>query len=50
MSNENLEVKSSMIQPDKEIKSLGKFKALITLHSDVQLPIFINVLPEEEKV
>ena len=50
MSNENLEVKSSMIQPDKEIKSLGKFKVLITLHSDVQFPIFINVLPEEEKV
>ena len=49
MSNENLEIKSSLIQPAKEIKSLGKFKVLITLHSEVQFSIFINVLPEEDK-
>ena len=49
MSNENLEIKPSLIQPAKEIKSLGKFKVLITLHSEVQLSIFINVLPEEDK-
>ena len=50
MSNENLEIKPSLIQPAKEIKSLGKFKVLITLHSEVQFSIFINVLPDEDKV
>ena len=32
MSKENLEIKSSLIQPTKEIKSLGKFKVIISLH------------------
>ena len=49
MSKENLEIKSSLIQPAKEIKSLGKFKVIVSLHSEVQFSIFINVLPEEEK-
>ena len=49
MSEENLEIKSSLIQPTKEIKSLGKFKVIVSLHSEVQFSIFINVLPEEEK-
>ena len=49
MSKENLEIKSSLIQPTKEIKSLGKFKVIVSLHSEVQFSIFINVLPEEEK-
>ena len=49
MSKDNLEIKSSLIQPAKEIKSLGKFKVIVYLHSGVQFSIFINVLPEEEK-
>ena len=49
MSKENLEIKSSLIQPAKEIKSLGKFKVIVSLHTEVQFSIFINVLPEEEK-
>ena len=49
MSKENLEIKSSLIQPTKEIKSLGKFKVIVSPHSEVQFFIFINVLPEEEK-
>ncbi len=49
LAKEKLEVNSAMIQPIKEIKSLGKFKVLISLHSEVQFSIFINVLPEEEK-
>ena len=49
MSKENLEIKSSLIQPAKEIKSLGKFKVIVTLHSEVQFSIFINVIPEEVK-
>ena len=40
---EKIEIKPSMIQPVKEIKSLGKFKVKISLHSEVDAEIFINV-------
>ena len=32
-----------MIQPIKEIKSIGKFKVKIFLHSEVDAEIIINV-------
>ena len=38
-----LEIKPSMIQPVKEIKSLGKFKVKISLHSEVDAEIVIDV-------
>ena len=38
-----LDVKPSMIQPVEEIKSLGKFKVKISLHSEVDAEIIINV-------
>ena len=42
--NENkIDIKPSMIQPDEEIKSLGKFKVKISLHSEVDAEIVINV-------
>ena len=37
------EIKPSMIQPVKEIKSIGKFKVKISLHSEVDAEITINV-------
>ena len=37
------EIKPSMIQPVTEIKSLGKFKVKISLHSEVDAEITINV-------
>ena len=40
---DNLDVKPSMIQPVQEIKSLGKFKAKISLHSEVEAEILIIV-------
>ena len=40
---DKLEVKPSMIQPIQEIKSLGKFKVKISLHSAVDAEIKINV-------
>ena len=40
---DNLDVKPSMIQPVQEIKSLGKFKAKISLHSEVDAEILIVV-------
>ena len=38
-----IEIKPSMIQPVEEIKSLGKFKVKISLHSEVDAKITINV-------
>ena len=40
---ENLEISPPMIQPIKEIKSLGKFKVKITLHSEIDAEIHIVV-------
>ena len=40
---DNVDVKPSMIQPIKDIKSLGKFKVKISLHSEVDAEISINV-------
>ena len=39
----NINIKPSMIQPVEEIKSLGKFKVKISLHSEVDAEITINV-------
>ena len=40
---EHLDIKPSMIQPVKEIKSLGKFKVKISLHSEIDAEILIVV-------
>ena len=44
---DKIEIKPSMIQPIYEIKSLGKFKVKIFLHSEVDAEITINVQSEE---
>ena len=38
-----IDIKPSMIQPVDEIKALGKFKVKISLHSEVDAEITINV-------
>ena len=38
-----IDIKPSMIQPVEEIKSLGKFKVKISLHSEVDAEITIDV-------
>ena len=40
----NIDVKPSMIQPTEEIKSLGKFKVKVSLHSEVDAEITIKVI------
>ena len=45
--NDKLDVKPSMIQPIKEIKSLGKFRVKISLHSEIDAEIIVNVLSSE---
>ena len=38
-----IDIKPSMIQPVEEIKTLGKFKVKISLHSEVDAEVSINV-------
>ena len=42
-----IEIKPSMIQPVEEIKSLGRFKVKISLHSEVDAEISIDVSSAE---
>ncbi len=42
-----IEIKPSMIQPVEEIKSLGKFKVKISLHSEVDAEIVVNITSAE---
>ena len=42
-----IDIKPSMIQPIQEIKSLGKFKVKISLHSEVDAEIIIEVQSAE---
>jgi len=45
--SDKLNIKPSMIQPLNEIKSLGKFKVKIILHSEIDSEIIINVTTAE---
>ena len=47
-TNEKIEIKPSLIQPLKEIKSLGTFRVKVDLHSEVQAEIKIKVEAQEE--
>ena len=47
LESDKLDIKPSMIQPVTEIKSLGKFKVKIILHSQVDSEITINVVTAE---
>tara|TARA_B100001559_G_C16475602_1_gene611176 strand:+ start:688 stop:1146 length:459 start_codon:yes stop_codon:yes gene_type:complete len=47
LATNKIDIKPSMIQPVQEIKSLGKFKVKITLHSEVDAEISINVQSAE---
>ena len=44
---DNLNIKPSMIQPVKDIKSIGEFKVKISLHSEVDAEITIIVEPAD---
>ena len=47
LEKEKLDIKPSMIQPIKEIKALGIFKVKISLHSEIEAEIIINVQTSE---
>jgi large subunit ribosomal protein L9 len=44
LDNDKIDIKPSMIQPIVEIKSIGKFKVKIILHSTIDSEITINVV------
>tara|TARA_Y100001936_G_scaffold242376_1_gene279543 strand:+ start:697 stop:1155 length:459 start_codon:yes stop_codon:yes gene_type:complete len=44
---DKVNIKPSMIQPVKEIKAIGKFKVKVTLHSEVDAEITIDVVSAE---
>ena len=43
LQNDDLDIKPSMIQPVKDIKSIGEFKVRISLHSEVDAEVTIIV-------
>tara|TARA_A100001011_G_scaffold60487_1_gene60311 strand:- start:22 stop:480 length:459 start_codon:yes stop_codon:yes gene_type:complete len=45
---EQVKINPSLIQPSKEIKSLGNFDVLVNLHPEVQTQIVIKTTSEEE--
>jgi large subunit ribosomal protein L9 len=47
LESDKLDIKPSMIQPTTEIKSIGKFKVKIILHSEIDSEITINVVTSE---
>ena len=47
LEQDKTEIKPSMIQLEKEIKSIGIFKVKVNLHSDVQAEINIKVITLE---
>ena len=46
---EKVKINPSLIQPSKEIKSIGSFDVVINLHPEVQTKIVISVVAQEEK-
>ena len=47
-STHNVDVNPSLIQPIKEIKSIGIFDVILNLHSEVQTQIKVKVVAQEE--
>ena len=45
---DNVKINPSLIQPSKEIKSIGEFEVNINLHPEVQTQIVIKTVAQEE--
>ena len=46
---DQVKINPSLIQPSKEIKSLGNFDVIINLHPEVQTQIVIKTIAQEEE-
>ena len=47
LEKDKLDIKPSLIQPIKEIKTIGKFNVRISLHSEIDAEIIVNVQTSE---
>ena len=45
---ENIDINPSLVQPAKEIKSLGIYDVILNLHSEIQSKIKLKVIAQEE--
>ena len=45
---ENIDINPSLVQPAKEIKSLGIYDVILNLHSEIQSKIKVKVIAQEE--
>ena len=45
---DQVKINPSLIQPSKEIKSIGSFKVEINLHPDVETQIIVNTIAQED--
>mgnify|MGYP001288803925 CR=1 FL=1 len=45
---DNIEINPSMIQPTKEIKSLGSYEVVLNLHPEIQSQIRIEVISQQD--
>jgi len=46
---EKIKINPSLIQPVNEIKSIGTFKVILNLHTEIQSEISIKVISEDNK-
>ena len=46
---DQVKINPSLIQPSKEIKSIGDFDVMVNLHPEVKTQIIIRTVPQEEK-
>ena len=46
---EKVEINPSLIQPLKEIKSIGTFKVVLNLHPEIQSEVSVKVISEDNK-
>ena len=46
---EKIEINPSLIQPLKEIKSIGTFKVVLNLHPEIQSEVSVKVISEDNK-
>ena len=45
---DQVKINPSLIQPSKEIKSIGRFEVQINLHPEVQTQIVVNTIAQED--
>ena len=47
---ENIDINPSMIQPTKEIKTIGSFDVILNLHSEIQSKISLKIISRRKSI